>query len=87
MLYVPFGLGNYIKVIKLSGAQLYAASAIPVYYVSAGAINNKFVANQYAAAAAAIRGGHHADQPIVVDRVPTTTDGFTTVLYFMAIGN
>ena len=85
-LYVPFGLGNYIKVVKKSGAELYAANAIPVYYVRDGALGSKFVANQYVAATA-IRGGKHAGTPIVVDRVPTTTAGFTTVLYFMAIGN
>ena len=85
-IYVPFGLGNYIKVTKMTGAQLYAANAMPMYYVPNGALASKFVANQYVAATP-VRGGKNADQPIIPVRTPTTVNGFTTVLYFIAIGN
>ena len=79
-LYVPFGLGNYIKVTKMTGAQLYAANAVAVYYASKGALASKFIVSKAA-------GVPSAADPIVVYRTPTTSSGFTTVLYFVAIGN
>jgi len=79
-LYVPFGLGNYIKVAKLSGAALYTAGARALHYVPNGALTAKFVANKTA-------GAKVGADPIIVYRTPTTTTGFTTILYYMAIGN
>lgn len=79
-LYVPFGQGNYIKVDKLTGAALYAAGARAVHYAPNGALTAKFLANKTA-------GPKIGALPITVDRVPTTSNGFTAYLYFIAIGN